>query len=113
MNHENITRHSAHIHDAKNITREQTRGYGFVPAFKDCNDGCVYLSRNANGTPEPIHKVDGIPNHLIVCLDLYGKKKKLKESVIVGFVRDNHFFSRSQAAILILVDSLAEMSEYD
>jgi hypothetical protein len=110
MKQVNITRHNAHIHDDSNITSEQTRGYGFVPAFKDCSDGRVYISRNTNGTPAPIHKLDDLPKHLFVCLGQEGKKKELKKSVVAGFVRDMHFFSRSQAAALVLGDSLIEMS---
>ena len=101
-------RHNAHIHNAKNFISEQAQVYGFVPAFKDCNDGRVYLSRNANGALASIHKLDGLPKHLLTCLDPDVNERELKKSVIAGFVRDNNYFSRSQAASLVQCDSLVE-----
>ena len=39
---------------------------GLVPAFMDNDTGCIYLSHFANGSPAPIHMLDGLPDHLIL-----------------------------------------------
>ncbi len=74
------------------------RGLGFVPAFMDTETGNIYLSCFANGMPAPIHVLAGLPDDLT---EAHGKSAAalcIKSSVIAGFVREETFYSREQAA---------------
>jgi len=74
------------------------RGLGFIPAFMDTETGNVYLSCFANGMPAPIHVLAGLPDNLT---ETHGKSTtalSIKSSVISGFVREETFYSREQAA---------------
>jgi hypothetical protein len=42
--------------------RQENRGHRFHPAFLDTETGVTYLSRFANGTPAPIHVLEGLPD---------------------------------------------------
>lgn len=74
------------------------RGLGFVPAFMDTETGNVYLSRFANGTPAPIHVLAGLPDNLTEAHEKSSATLAIKSSVISGFVREDTFYSREQAA---------------
>ena len=74
------------------------RGLGFVPAFMDTETGNVYLSRFANGTPAPIHVLAGLPDDLTEAHGESAAALSIKSSVISGFVREDTFYSREQAA---------------
>ncbi|MEN8763108.1 MAG: hypothetical protein ABF290_11805 [Thiogranum sp.] len=74
------------------------RGLGFVPAFMDTETGNVYLSRFANGTPAPIHVLAGLPDNLTEAHGESAAALSIKSSVISGFVREDTFYSREQAA---------------
>ena len=71
---------------------------GLVPAFMDNDTGCIYLSHFANGSPAPIHLLDGLPDHLILRRSAGGRVLAVKETVEAGFVRDGRFYTRIQAA---------------
>ena len=60
----------------------------FVPAYYDSATETVYLSRYSDGTVAAVHVLDGIP-------------AALSDKVIVGFVRDNRFYTREQAAEIL------------
>ena len=77
---------------------ENNRSTGFAPAFKDTATGRVYRSRFANGTPAPIHVLDGLPAELLVESD--GNAVVLKDTLVSGFLRADRFFTRGQAAEL-------------
>ena len=70
---------------------------GFEPAFLDRDSGCVYRSCFANGTPAPIHLLDGLPAELILAKGPEGRVCAVKPSVIAGFVRAGAFYTREQA----------------
>ncbi len=72
-------------------------GYGFIPAFKDLNLGDIYLSQYSDGRVAKVHLLDGMPAHLIINKQ-DGQIRSLQKSVIAGFVLDNVFFTRAQAA---------------
>lgn len=80
---------------------ENNREAGFVPAFKDTTTGRVYRSRFANGAPAPIHILDGLPAELVVRRDGDSGTVAFKETLVSGFLRADHFFTREEAAELV------------
>jgi hypothetical protein len=71
---------------------------GFQSAFLDCATGRVYLSRFANGKPAPVHLLDGLPEELVLQRSAEGRITTVKETVVAGFLYDEHFYTREQAA---------------
>jgi hypothetical protein len=71
---------------------------GFIPGFLDRATGEMYASRHADGSPAPIHIMDGLPEDLIVARTQSGQVAAIKGTVIVGFILDGHFYTREQAA---------------
>ena len=59
---------------------------GFIPAFYDTQSGKAEVSRFANGTPAPIHILDGAPEEWVVARDPSGRVIAVKASVIAGFM---------------------------
>jgi hypothetical protein len=77
---------------------EENHGYGFAPAFLDVETGIIYLARFANGNPAPMHLMDGLPDELILSRAESGAINAIKGTVIAGFLRQDRFFTREQAA---------------
>lgn len=76
----------------------ENRQSGFVPVFLDTERSEVHPSCYANGQPANIHILDGLPEHLILANEASGAVSKVKKSVIPGFLRDGHFYTREEAA---------------
>jgi len=76
----------------------ENRDNGFRPAFYDTESGKVEISRFQNGLPAPMHIIDGLPNSWVVERDADLKATAIKCSVVVGFVHNGYFYTRSQAA---------------
>ncbi len=76
---------------------QENRGLGFRPAFRDAEDGAVYLSLRACGSPAPFHCLEGLPPVLVVGRDAAGVPI-LKPSLEAGFVREGRFYTRDEAA---------------
>ena len=82
------------------------RAFGFIPGFLDRETGTVYISCNTDGSPAPIHLIDGLPEALVVARGSSGRVMAVKGSVIAGFIKDGHFSTREQAArVLAQVDN--------
>jgi hypothetical protein len=77
---------------------QENCGLGFRPAFMDADTRTVYPSCFADGRPAPFHLIDGLPRELVVVRHSPGRVAALKASVISGFVRENRFYSRDEAA---------------
>jgi len=77
---------------------EELRGTQFQPAFKDFATGKTYLARFADGTPAPMHLLDGLPDELVVGRDAGGHVAALKSGVVAGFVRLGCFYTREETA---------------
>lgn len=80
---------------------KQNRKRGFVPGFYDRATGQVYISRNADGHPAPVHLLDGLPDKLVVARTHSGQVAAIKGTVIAGFVLDGEFYTREQAAHML------------
>jgi len=78
--------------------------YGFIPAFCDSVTGRVEISRLPNGLPAPIHMIEGLPQSWIVRRDATAKPTAIKHSVVAGFVRGGCFYTRAQAAEMVLAE---------
>ena len=79
----------------------KNRCCSFVPAFLDTDTGAVYQARYADGRPAPMHLLDGLPEEVIVMRTVAGRVAAVKSSIIVGFLRDDRFYTREQAAAAV------------
>ena len=74
------------------------RSFGFQPAFRNAETGCIYPSRFADGRPAPIHMIDGLPDELVVARSTTGRAISVRASVQAGFTLDGTFYDRDEAA---------------
>lgn len=70
----------------------------FVPAFQDVDTGVTYRSRFADGSPAPMHILEGLPAHVLART---GDVVKAGQNLISGFLRNGIFYTRAQAAAAI------------
>ncbi len=76
------------------------RALGFLAAFRDNITDKIYLSRFADGHPAPIHCLDGLPDEAILVRSATGRVVAVKASLETGFVLEERFYTREQAAQL-------------
>jgi hypothetical protein len=81
---------------------EGNRSSGFVPGFCDTETGVVQISRFRNGSPAPMHLLEGLPDEWVNERDSSGRITALKASVVAGFIRQDRFYTREQAAKAVL-----------
>lgn len=77
---------------------QENRSLGFRPAFMDEETGIVYRSCFADGRPAPFHLLDGLPEEVVLTRNLAGRVFTVKSSVVSGFVLEQQFYTREQAA---------------
>ena len=77
---------------------QENRSRGFRPAFMDLDTHAVYDSCFADGTPAPIHLLDGLPDEVVLNRDAAGRVRAAKASIVAGFVLDARFYTRQEAA---------------
>jgi hypothetical protein len=77
---------------------QNNRGVGFAPAFRDVETGRTELSRLAGGMPAPVHLLGGVPDEWVVSRSVSGAVLAIKATVVAGFLRDGHFYTRDDAA---------------
>jgi hypothetical protein len=75
---------------------------GFVPAYRDTLSGDAVVSRFADGTPAPLHLLDGLPDAWVLARDGAGRVIRVRPGVIAGFLRDGRFYTREEAARALL-----------
>ncbi|MEH6579109.1 MAG: hypothetical protein V7731_18770 [Amphritea sp.] len=80
--------------------------YGFVPGFQDTLTGVAEISRYGNGTAAPFHLLDGLPEDWITEQQNDGRVVSVKASVVAGFIRQNCFYTREQAAKAVKIINL-------
>jgi hypothetical protein len=98
--HDRLARENQDFTGTGGVSNEN-RSLGFLPAFCDTETGTVYISCNKDGTQAVIHMLDGLPEALITERDQQNNIVSVKSSVIPGFVKDNEFYTREQAAALV------------
>ena len=74
---------------------------GFRPAYYDYSTCTTYLSRFADGSPAPVHLLDGLPEHLVAVREPGGRVLAVRPSLIAGFERNGFFYTRINAARLV------------
>lgn len=79
----------------------KSRRCGFMPGFLDRATGLMYVSRKSDGNPAPIHLMDNLPDELITSRTPSGQVAAIKGTVIAGFILDDHFYTREQAAMML------------
>lgn len=80
---------------------EHNQDNGFRAAFRNLESGRVVLARFKNGTPAPMHLLDGLPDAWVLERDAAGRVVTVKPSVIAGFLRQGRFYTREQAAAAV------------
>jgi len=96
MTYDTLRQQNAYYRDTGGVSRNN-RGAGFAPAFCDSETGRTELSRFAGGAPAPCHLIDGLPDDWVVARDAAGHTTAVKQTVVVGFVRNGRFYTREQA----------------
>ena len=76
----------------------ENQSLGFLPAFLDMETGALYRSRFADGSNAPIHVLDGLPDKVVLSRNACGEVSAVKSTVVAGFEREGHFFTREQAS---------------
>ena len=90
--HEPVTPMSCSSKTVKAMTEGK-----LLPAFLDTLTGDIYLSRYPNGELSPLHRLDGLPKHLLCALDECDQAYTLKNTVSSGFCKDGCFYTYAQA----------------
>lgn len=78
-------------------TRRSISQLGFRPAFLDFATQTIYPSQFADGRPAPVHRLDGLPDQVVVVRAPCGWVIAVKATLIEGFERDGFFYTRSSA----------------
>ncbi len=81
------------------------RCLGFRPAFRDGETGTIYPSLNARGQPCPFHCLEGLPPELVTERSRSGGVVCVKASLEAGFELDGRFYSRAEAAEMVVENS--------
>ena len=89
---------------------ENNRGAGFQPAFIDRQSGTVHPSRFPDGRRAPCHLLDGLPDELVIARDERGRVTRVKGSVVSGFVHGGCFYTRDEAAAMLVSASGLDVS---
>ncbi len=79
-------------------TSEHSQSHGFTPAFLDTQTGIIHPCCQANGKPAVMHLLDGLPGELVLKRSPSGRVLTAKGSLIAGFIKDNRFYTREEAA---------------
>jgi hypothetical protein len=78
------------------------RSLSFQPAFIDRETCTVHLSRFLDGGLAPCHLLNGLPPELVLARNERGDVTRVKDSVVSGFVHDGHFYTRDEAAAMLV-----------
>jgi hypothetical protein len=79
----------------------ENRDLGFIPGFLDRETGLVYVSRRADGSPAPVHVLEGLPDGLVRLRTPLGRVSAVKETIVAGFIRAGCFYTREQVALAL------------
>lgn len=101
---ENLHRENQAFSGTAGVSSEN-RCSGFRPAFCDPETGRVEISRQLDGQPALIHCIEGLPESWVVERDATSKPIAIKHTIIAGFIRDDCFYTRSQAAEEVLAET--------
>lgn len=89
---------------------ENNRSLSFQPAFIERETCTVYLSRFPDGRLAPCHLLDGLPAELVLARNEQGHVTRVKASVVSGFVHGEYFYTRDEAAAMLVSASQIDPS---
>ena len=95
--HQELSRQNSEFDNTGGVS-QQNCSQGFHPAFYDTDSNRCELARFSDGTPAPMHILDGVPNEWVVERNDAGKVVAVKASIIAGFIRNGVFYTREQAS---------------
>ena len=70
-------------------------------AFQDIETGRTEIARMANGSPAALHLIIGLPDEWVVARNRCGHISAIKNTIVAGFLRNDVFYTRAQAAALL------------
>ena len=70
------------------------RHRGFVPGFRDNKTGRLYQAVHLDGSPAPMHLLDGLPDEVVLSRDAYGHATAVKPTLVSGFLHRGRFYTR-------------------
>ena len=77
------------------------RRAGFAPAYLNTDTGEMVVSCFADGSPAPVHVLDGLPGDWVAVRGDDGGVSSAVSSVVAGFTRHGVFYTRADAARLV------------
>ena len=77
------------------------RQAGFSPAYLNTDTGEMVVSCFADGSPAPVHVLDGLPGDWVAVRGDDGGVSSAVSSVVAGFTRHGVFYTRADAARLV------------
>ena len=77
------------------------RRAGFAPAYLNTDTGEMVVSCFADGSPAPVHVLDGLPGDWVAVRGDDGGVSAAVSSVVAGFTRHGVFYTRADAARLV------------
>ncbi|GAB0149005.1 dihydroorotase [Marichromatium sp. AB32] len=80
---------------------EHNRTANFVPGYLDSTSGEWVLSRFRDGSPAPVHVLDGLPPTWVARRDAAGNVVQTRPGIVSGFVRDGLFYTREEAMLAL------------
>jgi hypothetical protein len=81
---------------------QNNRSQDFQPGSYDAESGQMAISCFADGRPAPIHVLDGVPANWVTARNAGGGILSIKASVVSGFICGGRFYSRAEAAALMV-----------
>jgi hypothetical protein len=93
----NKNRRAVLLNDLREIQDTTMRDDDIMPAYRDTRTNAVYVAKLHDGTPSPLHTLEGLPRELIDKFDDTGSPLQLKPFVDVGFVIGERFFTSSES----------------
>ncbi len=76
---------------------QHNRSGGFQPGYMNLANGESVLSRFSDGSPAPIHVLDGLPRSWVISRDAEGRVVEASPEIVSGFIRDGIFYTRDEA----------------
>jgi hypothetical protein len=88
---------NAAFHETGGVSRNN-RAAGFLPGYCNVDTGEAVVSCFADGSPAPVHLLEGLPDAWVAERDPSGRVRQAVPAVVAGFIRDGSFYTREAAA---------------
>jgi len=104
--HEALRCENAAFHATGGVSRNN-RAAGFLPGYCNITTGEAVVSCFADGSPSPVHLLEGLPDAWVAERDASGRVRQTVPMVVAGFIRDGSFYTREAAARFLERDDSA------